>query len=220
VLEAGLKVQAVAGYFDRVFSNGGLPRMEQEQQLPDNPSPAISVKNEAWEWTKALLIAAALVILIRWFIFAPFIVDGPSMEPNFHTGERLIVNKIIYTIRSPERGEVVVFHAPSGVDYIKRVIALPGEKIRIQDNKVYVNGEVLPEAYIQEAVDNEKSKTGRNYNADFQETTVAEGTVFVMGDNRINSSDSRMIGSVSYDKIVGRADVRFWPLKKLGFVKH
>lgn len=198
--------------------------MEQDQQLPDtlpdHPAPTASVKSEAWEWTKALLIAAALVILIRWFIFAPFIVDGPSMEPNFHTDERLIVNKILYKIRSPHRGEVVVFHAPTGVDYIKRVIALPGEKIKIENDKVYINGEELKESYIQEAIDKLKNESGRNYNTDFPETTVADGTVFVMGDNRINSQDSRMIGSVAYDKIVGRADLRFWPLSKLGFIKH
>ncbi|MDF2924767.1 MAG: sipS [Paenibacillaceae bacterium] len=193
--------------------------MEQEQRLPETPVPSVSVKNEAWEWTKALLIAATLVILIRWLLFAPFIVDGPSMEPNFHTAERLIVNKIIYKFRAPERGEVVVFHAPAGVDYIKRVVALPGEKIKVQNNTVYINGVELNEPYIQEAVEAEKARGGK-YNRDFQETTVAEGTVFVMGDNRVNSTDSRMIGSVEYDKIVGRADVRFWPLNKLGIIKH
>jgi signal peptidase I len=194
--------------------------MEQEQQLPEQPAQAVSMKSEAWEWTKALFIAAVLVIIIRWFIFAPFIVDGPSMEPNFHTRERLIVNKIIYNIRTPERGEVVVFHAPTGVDYIKRVIALPGEKIKIQNNKVFINGEELKEPYLQEAVDDYKARTNSNYNVDFSEITVEEGKVFVMGDNRVNSQDSRAIGTVAFDKIVGRADVRFWPLAKLGFIKH
>jgi len=190
--------------------------MEQEQLTQEH---ANTFKTEAWEWTKALLIAAGLVFLIRWFIFAPFIVEGPSMEPSFHTGERLIVNKIVYSIRKPERGEVVVFHAPAGIDYIKRVIALPGEKVKIADNKVYVNGEVLEEPYLQAVID-ERAKNGEKYNRDFPETTVAEGTVFVMGDNRTNSSDSRMIGSIPYDKIVGRADVVFWPVKDIGFVKH
>lgn len=194
--------------------------MEQEQQLPEQPAQAVSMKSEAWEWTKALFIAAVLVIIIRWFIFAPFIVDGPSMEPNFHTRERLIVNKIIYNIRTPERGEVVVFHAPTGVDYIKRVIALPGEKIKIQNNKVFINGEELKEPYLQEAVDDYKARTNSNYNVDFSEITVEDGKVFVMGDNRVNSQDSRAIGTVAFDKIVGRADVRFWPLAKLGFIKH
>jgi len=98
--------------------------MEEEKAV----SPKNELKGEAWEWIKAILIAAALVFLIRWFIFATYVVEGPSMQPNFHTGERLIVNKIIYSFRKPERGEVVVFHAPQGKDYIKRVIALPGEK--------------------------------------------------------------------------------------------
>lgn len=192
--------------------------MEQEQHLPE--AEVSSVKNEAWEWTKALLIAAGLVILIRWFIFAPFIVEGPSMEPNFHTGERLIVNKIIYSIRKPDRGEVVVFHAPAGIDYIKRVIALPGEKVKVENNKIYVNGEELKEPYIQEAID-ERAKNGQQYNSPgLAETTVPEGAVFVMGDNRPNSQDSRMIGSIAYDKIVGRADIRFWPMKKIGLIKH
>jgi signal peptidase I len=195
--------------------------MEQEQQLPENTPPkAPTVKSEAWEWAKALLIAAGLVVLIRWFIFAPFIVDGPSMEPNFHTSERLIVNKIIYTIRHPERGEVIVFHAPAGIDYIKRVIALPGEKVKVENNKVYVNGEELKEPYLQEIID-EWAKNGKQYNSPgLTETVVPEGAVFVMGDNRTNSSDSRMIGSIPYDKIVGRADVRFWPIGSIGLITH
>lgn len=190
----------------------------QEQQTSETAAP--SIKNEAWEWAKALLIAAALVFIIRWFIFAPFIVEGPSMEPNFHTSERLIVNKIIYHIHPPQRGEVVVFHAPAGVDYIKRVIALPGEKVKVENNKVYVNGEELKEPYIQEAID-ERAKNGQLYNSPgYTETVVPEGQVFVMGDNRPNSSDSRMIGPVAYDKIVGRADIRFWPVNKIGLIKH
>src|ERR1700730_9732034 len=100
----------------------------------------LRAKSEVWEWVKALLIAGVLVVVIRTFIFAPFIVDGPSMEPNFYTGERLIVNEIIYSIRKPHHGEVIVFHAPEGKDYIKRVIALSGEKVKVEKNKVYVNG--------------------------------------------------------------------------------
>lgn len=189
--------------------------MEQENVEERKHSPA----NEAWEWIKALLIAAGLVFLIRYFIFAPFIVEGPSMEPNFHTGERLIVDKIIYSIRKPERGEVIVFHAPAGIDYIKRVIALPGETVKIENNKVFVNGKEIDESYIREAVD-QKAKNGEKYNRDYPETTVPEGSVFVMGDNRLNSQDSRAIGPIGYDKIVGRADVIFWPLGKIGLVKH
>ncbi|WP_409340997.1 signal peptidase I [Paenibacillus sp. MBLB4367] len=189
--------------------------MEEEQAV----SPKNELKSEAWEWIKAILIAAGLVFLIRWFIFATYVVEGPSMQPNFHTGERLIVNKIIYTFRKPDRGEVVVFHAPQGKDYIKRVIALPGEKVKISNNKVYVNDQLLDEWYIKEEIE-QREKNGEKYNKDFPETTVPDGAVFVMGDNRLNSQDSRAIGSIEYKEVVGRADVLFWPVGKMGFVKH
>ncbi len=183
----------------------------------ENPK---KVKSEAWEWIKALVIALVLVLLIRSFLFAPFIVSGPSMQPNFYDGERLIVNKILYKFRAPERGEVIVFHATEDRDYIKRVIALPGEKVKVEGDKVYVNGKLLAEPYIQEEV-NEAAKRGTTYNnRDFAEQTVPAGTVFVMGDNRPNSEDSRSIGFISFDRIVGRTDLIFWPLSKIELVRH
>ncbi|MFD2612978.1 signal peptidase I [Paenibacillus gansuensis] len=185
-----------------------------------------SVKNEAWEWIKALLIAAVLVFVIRYFIFAPFIVDGPSMQPNFETGERLIVNKIVYSIRKPHRGEVVVFHAPEGKDYIKRVIGLPGDKITVEGDTVSVNGKPIEEQYIKAAVD-EMKKNGGLYNTGpgfpngmVQDGTVPEGSIFVMGDNRGNSKDGREIGYIPYNKVIGRADVIFWPINNISLVKH
>lgn len=194
--------------------------MEEEQAVNSgNAGSSNALKSEAWEWIKAILIAAALVFLIRWFIFATYVVDGPSMQPNFHTGERLIVNKILYSFRKPERGEVIVFHATVDKDYIKRVIAMPGERVKIANDKVYVNDQVLDEPYIQSEVEKHE-KNGEKYNRDFPEMTVPDGEIFVMGDNRLNSQDSRAIGAISYDKVVGRADVVFWPLGNFGFVKH
>jgi signal peptidase I len=188
--------------------------MEQEQTL-EKTNP---LKKEAWEWTKALLIAAALVFFIRWLIFAPFIVEGPSMEPNFYTGERLIVSKIIYSIRKPERGEVIVFHATKEKDYIKRVIALPGETVKVEGDKVYVNNQLLDEPYLKKALD-DAAKKGIPYNTrNFPEKTVADGTIFVMGDNRSNSADSRDIGFIKYEQVVGRADLIFWPFDKISLV--
>ncbi|WP_025851517.1 signal peptidase I [Paenibacillus ehimensis] len=190
--------------------------MEQDQTV-EKTNP---VKNEAWEWIKALLIAAALVFFIRWLVFAPFIVEGPSMEPNFYTGERLIVNKFIYKFGTPKHGEVVVFHATKDKDYIKRVIALPGQKVRVEGDKVYVDNQLVDETYLKPALDKAVSE-GRPYNTrNFPEQTVPEGSVFVMGDNRSNSSDSRdpSVGFVNYDKIVGRADLIFWPFNKISLV--
>ncbi|ALS21609.1 MULTISPECIES: signal peptidase I [Paenibacillus] len=190
--------------------------MEQDQTV----EKANPIKNEVWEWIKALLIAAALVFFIRWLIFAPFIVEGPSMEPNFHTGERLIVNKLTYRFGNPERGEVLVFHATKDKDYIKRVIALPGEKVRVEGDQVYVNGQLLDEPYLKQALD-EAAKQGIPYNTrNYPEQTVPEGSIFVMGDNRSNSSDSRdsTVGFVKYEQIVGRADLIFWPFDKISLV--
>lgn len=190
--------------------------MEQDQTV----EKANPIKNEAWEWIKALLIAAALVFFIRWLIFAPFIVEGPSMEPNFYTGERLIVNKLIYKFDKPEREEVVVFHATKDKDYIKRVIALPGEKVRVEGDQVYINGQPLDEPYLKQALD-EAAQKGIPYNTrNYSEQTVPEGSIFVMGDNRSNSSDSRdsTVGFVKYEQIVGRADLIFWPFDKISLV--
>lgn len=188
-------------------------------------------QNELVEWIKALAIAGVLVLVIRWFLVSPFIVDGPSMEPNFWNRERIIVNKIIYDIRKPKRGEVIVFHVPQeGRDFIKRVIALPGETVKVDGDQIYINGEPLAETYLQGAYDkahsdgvlyNRYDGDRSNFpNSSFPDGVVPEGTVFVMGDNRPNSEDSRMIGYVSVDEIVGRADLIFWPIKDFKLVKH
>src|SRR5690606_13832626 len=103
------------------------------------------------------------VIIIRLFLFDNYVVEGHSMEPNFKDNERLIVNKIIYDIRVPKRGEVVVLHAPEGQDYIKRVIALPGEKVIVEGDNVYINGEKLEEKYIADVI-RKAAEAGVTYN--------------------------------------------------------
>ncbi|ULO09633.1 signal peptidase I [Paenibacillus sp. 19GGS1-52] len=191
-----------------------------------NPQKPRKQKNEVLEWIKAIAIALVLVILIRWLLFKPFIVDGPSMQPNFHTGERVIVNEVLYDIRSPKRGEVIVFHVPSeGRDFIKRVIGVAGDKIKVEGDVVTVNGEPVNETYIQGAIDaahnNNALYNNKNFpNEDFTDGTVPEGHIFVMGDNRSDSTDSRMIGYVPLGDIVGRADLIFWPVKDIEMINH
>lgn len=187
-------------------------------------------KNEIVEWVKALAIAALLVIVIRYFLFSPFIVDGPSMQPNFHTGERLIVNKLIYDIREPKRGEVLVFHVPDqDRDFIKRVIGVPGDKVKYEGDNLYINGVKVEEPYLKELIEAAKAKgeifnnegpTANFPNDRVQSDTVPEDMVLAFGDNRRNSQDSRAIGYIPMKEIVGRADVVFWPLKDISFVKH
>ncbi|GGF80490.1 signal peptidase I [Paenibacillus albidus] len=202
------------------LQQGQAEKVETGGESPRKP------KNEVLEWIKAIAIALVLVILIRWLLFKPFIVDGPSMQPNFHTGERVIVNEILYDIRSPQRGEVIVFHVPSeGRDFIKRVIGVAGDTVKVEGDVVTVNGEPVSETYIQGAIDqahnNNSLYNNKNFpNEDFADATVPEGHVFVMGDNRSDSTDSRMIGYVPLDDIVGRADLIFWPLKDITLINH
>lgn len=189
--------------------------------------PKAKGTNELMEWIKALAIAGVLVVLIRWFLVSPFIVDGPSMKPNFHDRDRIIVNKIIYDIRTPKRGEVIVFHVPEeGRDFIKRVIAVPGDTVKVEGDTVTINGEAVVEHYLQAEIDKAEA-SGIPYNKSegfpnmrFPDGTVPDGTLFVMGDNRSNSEDSRAIGYIPLERVVGRADLVYWPLDQIKLVKH
>ncbi|ETT57108.1 MULTISPECIES: signal peptidase I [Paenibacillus] len=198
----------------------------QGEVIDSNGQSPRKPKNEVLEWIKAIAIALVLVILIRWLLFKPFIVDGPSMKPNFHTGERVIVNEILYDIRKPERGEVIVFHVPSeGRDFIKRVIGVAGDTVTVEGDVVTVNGEPVNETYIQSAIDDAHNNNilynNKNFpNEQFTDNKVPEGHVFVMGDNRSDSTDSRMIGYVPLGDIVGRADLIFWPVKNISLINH
>lgn len=214
---------------------------EPEQDTLSNPEADVpatkppkkgGAANELKEWVKAIAIAVILVLIIRWLLFMPFIVDGPSMEPNFLTGERVIVNKVLYKFREPHRGEVIVFHVPEeGRNFIKRVIGVPGDKIRYEGDDLYVNDQKVDETYLKEAIEQAHSE-GQLYNNGslgsspnfpnerFTEDVVPEGHIFVMGDHRNNSKDSRMIGFVDQDEVIGRSDVIFWPLNKIKIIGH
>jgi signal peptidase I, bacterial type len=221
---------------DRTETHGSeLPQSDQTGSgQPDHgrdeasPREGSRLYKEIVEWIKALAIAGLLVFVIRWFLFSPFIVDGPSMQPNFETGERLIVNKILYDFREPKRGEVVVFHVPEeNRDFIKRVIGVPGDNVRLEGDDLYINGVKFEEPYIREAIERARTagEPAFNLGDDFpnalvQQSTVPDGMILVFGDNRRNSKDSRMIGFVPLGNVIGRADVVFWPIGKIGLVDH
>ncbi len=179
-------------------------------------------KNESWEWIKALLIAFALAALIRVFLFTPIVVDGISMMPTLEDGDRMIVNKIGYTIGKPDRFDIVVFHAPEQKDYIKRIIGLPGDAVEYRDDILYINGEPMEEPYLdryKEEVADSPLTEDFTLEGKLNSEVVPKDHVFVLGDNRRKSKDSRHIGVVPIDEIIGSTKIVFWPLKDFGFVE-
>lgn len=180
-------------------------------------------KNEFWEWSKALLIAFGLAWVIRFFLFTPIVVDGESMMPTLENGDRMIVNKIGYEVGEPDRYDIVVFHAPEEKDYIKRVIGLPGDHVAYKNDQLFINGEPQAEPYLDPY---KKDINEGTLTEDFtleesasQISVIPEGYVFVMGDNRRYSKDSRHIGIVALEEIIGSTNVVFWPPNEIGLVE-
>ncbi|PLT34230.1 signal peptidase I [Bacillus sp. V5-8f] len=180
-------------------------------------------KNEIWEWSKALIIAVGLAAVIRYFLFAPIVVDGLSMMPTLHDQDRMIVNKIGYTLGEPKRFDIIVFHAPEQKDYIKRVIGLPGDRIEYKDDTLYVNGKPYDEPYLDEykkqVTDGPLTDPFTLEDTPVGQETVPEGHLFVMGDNRRFSKDSRHIGAVPLEKVLGETNMVYWPVKDFRLVK-
>lgn len=201
------------------------------------------------EWIVCIIVAFVLALLIRYFVGTPTIVKQPSMMDTLQPNQRLILNRISRTINEmPERGDIITFESPdinpenydpnnvvaqysyspsnwfgdfvyyfleiNKESYIKRVIALPGEHLEIKDEKVYINGEELNEPYLKEGV-----TTKINDKNPYCDLIVPENCVFVMGDNRDHSTDSRAFGCIPLEKIEGKVWIRFWPLNLFGKVE-
>ena len=162
-----------------------------------------------FDWALVVVIALVVALGVRTFLLAHFVVEGSSMYSTLETGDRVFVNKVSYRLHDPNRGDVVVLHEIRGTterDLIKRVIAVGGEEVEMRSCEVRIGGQLLLEPYLDPTV-----VTPGNCGGDFGPILVPEGTVFVMGDNRSGSQDSRTLGPVLLDDIVGRAFVVFWP---------
>jgi signal peptidase I len=159
---------------------------------------------------ETVLPAIVIAVLINLFLAQATRVYGSSMEPSLHTNQRLVVEKLSYRLREPDRGDVIVLRMPErGPELlIKRVVALPGERVEIRDGNVYVDGIPLQEPYL-----------GHPTNGTYGPTQVPAGQLFVMGDNRGASNDSRVFGPVQRERIVGRAWVSYWPLETMGLIR-
>ena len=204
------------------------------------------VLKEILEWGYCIIIAVVLALIFRYYIGTPTIVQQVSMYPTLKSNDRLLLNRWHRTVKGNyERGNIITFEAPSMTQsldlenpvakyenepqgffgkfvyyvleinkdsYIKRVIGLPGEHVKIENGKVYINGEELDEPYLQEDV--VTSRKGAYY-----DLVVPEGTLFVMGDNRSKSTDSRSFGCIPIEKVESKVWIRFWPLNLFGEVK-
>ena len=163
-----------------------------------------------FDWRVVIAVALLVAFVVRTFVLAHFVVEGESMYSTLDTNDRVFVNKLSYRLHDPNRGDVVVLHQVTGAserDLIKRVIGLPGERVEVRNCSVLIDGRVLNEPYLDPAV-----VTPTNCGGDFVlDGVVPDDHVFVMGDNRGGSQDSRVIGSISEDDLVGRAFVVFWP---------
>jgi signal peptidase I len=173
------------------------------------------------EWGIVVVGAVALALLVKAFVLQAFFIPSLSMATTLEKGDRVLVNKLAYTFGDVSRGDIVVFERPPSQtpneipDLIKRVIGLPGDSLVIKDDRVYVNGTPLEEPYLDPGTVTSTATTPRKC-TDVEPCLVPEDEVWVMGDNRPDSQDSRYFGTIPEDSIVGKAFVRVWPLDRLG----
>ena len=187
-----------------------LPGELDELSEPQPPESPTKKKGSAWtEWIIVIVVAVTAALVVRAFVLQQFAVSGHSMDTTLHDADRVLVNKLSYRMHHPNRGDVVVLKTVEGAgerDLIKRVIALPGEQVEYRNCVLYINGKELVEPYLDAAV-----VTASSCGGDQNKLTVPADHVFVMGDNRGGSKDSRDIGPVDYHDLLGRAFVVIWP---------
>ncbi|HEU4327181.1 MAG TPA: signal peptidase I [Roseiflexaceae bacterium] len=216
------------------------PRWEDDQAEGDERSPAPAVRSVVKELLETAVFILLVFLIVRGVV-QNFKIEGQSMEPSLHTGQYILVNKIVYfhfdlnaplrllpgrgdtpprvvyPFTMPHRGDVVVFEYPRDIskDYIKRVIALPGETVTIHDGQVYINGVLLDEPYLGGRQTSCRTDDPCGESKPF---VVPPGSVFVLGDNRPNSSDSREWAELPLDRIIGKAWVSYWPQQDWGVI--
>lgn len=178
----------------------------------------IEWKKEGLEWIKAFAIGIVIFAFIRTFFFSNYIVEGQSMMPTLQDGNKLVVNKLDYKVADFHRFDVIVFHANKKEDYVKRIIGLPGDEITYQNDQLFINGKKVAEPFLKAY---KQKLAGGKLTADFTleqvtgKNKVPDGKLFVLGDNRIGSYDSRYFGFISIKQVVGKVDLRYWPLNEI-----
>jgi signal peptidase I len=176
------------------------------------------MKREGLEWIKAFALGMIIFVFIRIFFFSNYVVEGESMLPTLEDGNKVVVNKLGYETEDLERFDVIVFHANEEEDYVKRVIGLPGEKVEYREDMLFINGKKVNEPFLKQY---REQSPGGYLTGDFtiEDLTgverVPEGKLFVLGDNRLGSWDSRQFGFISEDQVVGKVNLRYWPLEEM-----
>jgi signal peptidase I len=191
----------------------GLPASTQPASTPPAtpPHPTGGLRNLRF-WARDLFFSFLVAFFIIVFVYQPVRVEGGSMEPGLEDQERIFINKLVYRLENIERGDIVVFRYPrdTSKSFIKRVIGLPGDRIRISYGRVYLNGQLIPEPYVPaEYMDGVSSP----------ETVVPANSYFVLGDHRSSSNDSRAFGPVQRSYIYGKAVFGYWPVEKMGILR-
>ena len=179
---------------------------------PEAEPPKSRVLPTLGGWMRDLLVSLVISALIIIFLYQPVKVEGTSMLPGLTDQERIFINKFVYNFEPVERGDIVVFRYPrdTSKSYIKRVIAVAGDRVRIDDGRVYVNGKRLKEPYVPDDYRDDRS---------YPETVVPKNAFFLLGDHRSSSSDSRDFGAVERQYIYGKAVFVYWPMEKLGVLR-
>lgn len=187
---------------------------DRPQESEEKPTTIGSVILNFFEFIKTVIVIVILAAIIRLFVIQPFIVDGQSMEPNFQNNDYLITEKISFHLQQINHGEVIILRPPDNpsVNYLKRVIGIPGDTVDIKDGDVYVNGQKLTEPYI----DGQKTLTTNN---EEMKTALRESEYFVMGDNRNHSRDSRELGPIPKQNIISHVWIRLFPFNQIKIIK-
>ncbi len=198
--------------------NSETPQYEPVSSPQGEPPLRDEIFAFIWETVKIVAISLAIILPIRYFLVQPFFVKGASMESNFQDGDYIFVDELSYDFHNPARGDVIIFRYPLDQTqfFIKRVIGLPGETIQIKNDQVTIYNQTHPEGFV---LDEPYLDPGQQTLGDMR-MTLDDNEYFVMGDNRLQSSDSRRWGPVNRSLITGRAFVRLWPLNRVEIIPH
>ena len=202
--------------------DGGAPGNEepsQESETPPPGRPRPTAKRRTLEWLSIVAIAVVIALLLRIFVVQTFFIPSGSMIPTLQIGDRILVNKLAYRLHGVGRGDIIVFNAPPEVatacqtndkDLVKRVIGLPNETISDRNGTVYIDNKPLAEPWL-------PKNDPTTFTASFAPVHIGANSYFVMGDNRVDSCDSRFWGTVNRSAIIGKVEMRIWPLSRLHF---